>query len=120
MLLFMFGMVIFCNATLSDAMYYFIVMFGMGGESASAQSASIYLNSKVLFEISIGVLLAMPVYPALVELRRKISDKLSEPRQFIFNLSVHVAQLSVTLGLVYFTCISLASGVYNPFIYYRF
>ena len=120
MLLFMFGMVIFCNTTLSDAMYYFITMFGMGGESASAQSASLYLNSKVLFEISAGVLLAMPLYPTLGELRRKISDKLSERRQFIFNLSVNMTQLSVTMVLVYFSCISLASGVYNPFIYYRF
>jgi alginate O-acetyltransferase complex protein AlgI len=120
MLLFMFGMVIFRTATLPDAMSYFMVMFGMGGESASAQSASFYLNSKVLVEMSIAVLLAMPVYPALVELRQKISGKLSEPRQLIFNLSVHVTQLSVTLGLVYFACISLASGVYNPFIYYKF
>jgi alginate O-acetyltransferase complex protein AlgI len=120
MMLFMLGMVFFRSATLPDAMNYFIVMFGMGGEPASAQSASFYLNSKVLFEISIAVLLAMPVYPALAELRQKISDKLSKPRQFVFNLSVHVTQLSVTLGLVYFTCISLASGVYNPFIYFRF
>jgi alginate O-acetyltransferase complex protein AlgI len=120
MLLFMFGMVIFRTATLPDAMNYFMVMFGIGGDSASAQSASFYLNSKVLVEMTIAVLLAMPVYPALVGLRQKISDKLSEPRQLLFNLSVHVTQLSVTLGLVYFTCISLASGVYNPFIYYRF
>lgn len=119
MLLFMFGMVIFCNTTLSDALYYFITMFGMG-DAGSTQSASIYLNSKVLFEISVGVILAMPVYPALGELRRKISERLSETRQFAFSLSVQVTQLSVTLCLVYFTCISLASGVYNPFIYYRF
>lgn len=120
MLLFMFGMVIFCNTTLSDAMYYFITMLGMAGESASAQSASLYLNSKALLEISVGVLLAMPIYPALRELRRKISDTLPGRRQFVFNLSVHVTKLSVTIGLVYFSCISLASGVYNPFIYYRF
>ncbi len=119
MLLFMFGMVIFCTTSLADAMRYFIAMFGMGGAGA-AQSASIYFNSKVLFEMSFGVLLAMPVYPALCELRRKISDRLSRPRQFALNLSAQVIQLTVTVGLVYFTCISLASGVYNPFIYYRF
>jgi len=119
MLLFMFGMVIFCNTTLSDTMYYFIAMFGLG-DVASTQSAFIYLNSKVLFEILVGVILAVPVYPALGELRRKISERLSETRQLAFNLSVQVTQLSVTVGLVYFTCISLASGVYNPFIYYRF
>ena len=120
MLLFMFGMVIFLNPTLSAAKYYFLTMFSMGGESTSMHPASIYLNSKVLFEISIGVLLAMPVYPALGNLRQKIFDKMPEPKQYIFDLSVHVSQLSITIGLAYFTCISLASGVYNPFIYFRF
>ena len=120
MLLFMFGMVIFLNPTLSAAKYYFLVMFGIGGELTSTHPVSIYLNSKVLFEISIGVLLAMPVYPALSNLRQKIFDKIPEPKQYIFDLSVHVSQLSITIGLAYFTCISLASGVYNPFIYFRF
>ncbi|OEU81155.1 MAG: hypothetical protein BA873_05720 [Desulfobulbaceae bacterium C00003063] len=120
MLLFMFGMVIFLNPTLSAAKYYFLIMFGFGGEPTSTHPASIYLNSKVLFEISIGVLLAMPVYPALGNLRQKIFDKIPEPKQYIFDLSVHVSQLSIIVGLAYFTCISLASGVYNPFIYFRF
>ncbi len=120
LLIWMFGMVIFRNPTLSAAKYYFLVMIGMGGESASTYSASIYLNSKVLLEISIGVLLAMPVYPALGKLRQKISERIPEPRQYILDLSVRVSQLSITIGLVYFTCISLASGVYNPFIYFRF
>ncbi len=62
----------------------------------------------------------MPVYPALGNLRQKIFDKMPEPKQYIFDLSVHVSQLSITIGLAYFTCISLASGVYNPFIYFRF
>ncbi len=120
MLLFMFGMVIFLNPTLSAANYYFLVMFGIGGELTSTHSVSIYLNGKVLFEISIGVILAMPVYPALGNLRQKIFDKIPEPKQYIFDLSVHVSQLSIIVGLAYFTCISLASGVYNPFIYFRF
>lgn len=120
MLLFMFGMVIFLNPTLSAAKYYFLIMFGIGGEPTSTHPASIYLNSKVFFEMSIGVILAMPVYPALGNLRQKIFDKIPEPKQYIFDLSVHVSQLSIIVGLAYFTCISLASGVYNPFIYFRF
>ncbi|MFW2365991.1 MAG: MBOAT family O-acyltransferase [Desulforhopalus sp.] len=120
LLIFMFGMVIFLNPTLSSAKYYFLVMIGLGGDPNTTQSASIYLNSKVLLEISLGILFAMPVYPALGNLRRKISDKIPETGQYIFDLSVHMSQLSITIGLVYFTCISLASGVYNPFIYFRF
>jgi len=120
MLMFMFGMVIFCNPTLSAAWYYFLVMIGLAGEAGSTQFAASYLNSKVLTEMSVGVILAIPVYPALGELRQNILDKLAGPRKYFFNLSVHVSKLSITIGLVYFTCISLASGVYNPFIYFRF
>lgn len=120
MLCFMFGMVIFLNPTLAAAQYYFLVMFGLGGEVTSAHPASMYLNSKVIFEMAIGVVLAMPVYPALGTLRQKISARLAEPKQYIFDLSVHISQFSITIGLVYFSCISLASGVYNPFIYFRF
>ena len=120
LLIFMFGMVIFLTPTLAASKYYFLVMIGMAGETTSAQSAALYLNSKVLFEIFVGVVLAMPVYPALGNLRRKIVERIPEPRQYIFELSVHISKLSITIGLVYFTCISLASGVYNPFIYFRF
>lgn len=120
MLCFMFGMVIFLNPTLAAAKYYFLVMFGLGEDAISAHPASMYLNSKVLFEMAIGVILAMPVYPALGNLRKKISAGLAEPKQYIFDLSIHISQLSITITLVYFSCISLASGVYNPFIYFRF
>ena len=120
MLLFMFGMVIFRNDTLLAGKAYFFAMFTTGGELTSMHPVSIYLNSKALFEISVGVLLAMPVYPALGNLRQKILEEISEPKQYIFDLSVHITQLFITIGLAYFTCISLASGVYNPFIYFRF
>jgi hypothetical protein len=35
-------------------------------------------------------------------------------------VAFNVTHLSIMMGLVYLACISLAAGVYNPFIYFRF
>jgi alginate O-acetyltransferase complex protein AlgI len=120
LLIFMFGMVIFCTPTLAAAKHYFLVMIGLISEPAAVHSASFYLNSKVLFEIAVAVVFSLPVYPALGRLRAQISERLTGRRLSIFYISVEVSRLVITLSLVYFTCISLASGVYNPFIYFRF
>ena len=120
LLIFMFGMVIFCNPTLPTAWYYFLVMIGMVGESTSTHLAASYLNSKVLFEMTVGVILAMPVYPALVALRLKLSDRIPMTGRYFLNFTAHLSQLLFTTALIYYSCISLASGVYNPFIYFRF
>jgi hypothetical protein len=95
-------------------------MLGMHGEIISAQPIIFYLTSKLQLEIFLGILIAMPLHPMICNFRINMVDRLAGPGQYIFDLVYNVSQLSLTIGLFYFTCISLAAGVYNPFIYFRF
>jgi len=114
------GFVIFRCETLPAAIDYLRVMFGLGGESPSANPVLFYINSKSLFEICIAILIAMPVYPAICALRHKFLERVTGTGQWMFDLVFQFSQLTITICLIYFTCISLAAGVYNPFIYFRF
>jgi len=116
----MIGWVIFRCETLPAAIGYLSAMFGMTGKEIAAQTVFSYLDSKALFEICMAILIAMPIYPAICKGRHKIMNRITGSGQYVVNLSFHISQLAVTIALVYFTCISLAAGVYNPFIYYRF
>jgi len=114
------GFVIFRCETLPAASDYLTVMFGVGGESPSANPVSFYVNSKVICEIMIAILIAMPVYPAICKMRHKILERVTGAGQCMLEVTFQLSKLSVTICLFYFTCISLAAGVYNPFIYFRF
>jgi alginate O-acetyltransferase complex protein AlgI len=115
-----FGFVLFRCETLSAASHYLSVMLGMHGEITSAQPIIFYLTSKLQLEIFLAILIAMPIYPMICNFRINMVERLAGPGQYIFDLVFNVSQLSLTIGLFYFTCISLAAGVYNPFIYFRF
>ena len=115
-----FGFVLFRCETLSAASHYLAVMLGMHGEITSAQPIIFYLTSKLQLEIFLGILIAMPLYPMISNFRKKMVERITGPGQYVFDLGFHVSQLSISIGLFYFTCISLAAGVYNPFIYFRF
>ncbi len=114
------GFVIFRCETMHAATDYLAVMFGLGGESSSANPVSFYINSKAQFEICMALLIALPVYPAICNIRHKILDKITGAGAFVFDLVFQFSHLTITVGLFYFACISLAAGAYNPFIYFRF
>ncbi len=120
MLILVIGFVIFRCETLPAAASYFVVMFGMSGESITGPPVSFYLNNKAQFEICMGILIAMPVYPAICRFRHKTLTKIEGSVQSVANVSFHLIQLSITMSLIYYSISSLAAGVYNPFIYFRF
>lgn len=112
--------VIFRCDTLPAAFDYLLTMFGMGSDSFTASQVSLLLTSKSLTEISAGIVFALPVYPALCTIRKKILAGTNNTGQFAFDLVFQCSHMAIALGLFYFSCISLAAGVYNPFIYFRF
>lgn len=100
------GFVIFRCETIPDATNYLAVMLGLSGEPQSANPVSFYIDGKAQFEIC--------------DLRHKIVEKITGTWQFAFDLVFQFSHLTITISLFYFTCISLAAGAYNPFIYFRF
>lgn len=58
---------------------------------------------------------------SLVPLKENIETKLKNTAAGIYVVAlIETTNLAAIIGLLYLTTISLAAGVYNPFIYFRF
>ena len=96
------------------------VMAGGGQRGFDASIFSLYLDSKARFEIFMALLLALPLYPWLRRLKQALLQRWSGAFKLAVSAFVHLAQLLFFATISYFAVISLAAGVYNPFIYFRF
>ncbi len=112
-LVFVFGWVIFCAETLTQAGEIFKAMFGcygLGGESVRLpillQSSGFDIIFILMF--TVGCILSAPVYPKLIQ------NKLTQSR--VLSVSY-----DIILILLLIACTAqVAVGSYNPFIYFRF
>lgn len=114
------GWVIFRSDTIGAAFSYLGIMFG-AAEQAGRLSLSLYTDKKLAFELAMAIIFAAPVLPGL---RKLPGPWIGRCRGRLSAVSLEIAlaigRLTVLAVLTYFTAISLAAGVYNPFIYYRF
>ena len=113
------GWVFFRLEKLSDAIAYLGAMVGLGTSPHINPWVLYKMDSLVFFTLAVACIGCMPVYPLCRDIiRHKIS---SMPQGAILALSGMQAVKVTTLGLILLlSLISLASGAYNPFIYFRF
>ncbi|PID41065.1 MAG: membrane-bound O-acyltransferase family protein [Proteobacteria bacterium] len=116
LLIIILGWVIFRSETLPQALTYIGIMFG----SQSDQVAAIpeLLNKKEQFELCCGLFFSLPVLSWLRE--KRIKERISTRYFHAVDAAGNLCKLAVMVLLLYFSVISLAAGVYNPFIYFRF
>ena len=114
------GWVIFRCDTLSEAIVYLQVMYGLL-DGAERQLHFLYLDNKLICELMAAMILAYPLLPLIKRLRggieKRINGSVAQP---VFTMCAELINLAALVGITYFTVISLAAGVYNPFIYFRF
>lgn len=115
------GWVVFRCDSLTAAIGHIGAMFGFAECARGAQPLTLYINSKAQFEMGMAFLLAMPIYPVLQEMSQKLINP-AGPHHLVVSTHVLVqaSKLLTIAILAYFSIISLAAGVYNPFIYFRF
>ncbi len=113
------GWVLFRSENINDAFAYILAMFGMG-EVIRHHALSIYLDSKLFFELSIALLLSIPIFPAIDRFCTQNLHSQTMKKVLSLEYLFTIGQLILISSLTYFTVISLAAGVYNPFIYFRF
>ncbi len=116
----LFGWVLFRSDTLPQALSYISVMLGQNQNGFDPSSLSLYLDAKARFELFMAIVLTLPVYPYLLRLKQRLLQRWGGTISLALNTSVHLTQLIFFAALSYFAVISLAAGVYNPFIYFRF
>ncbi len=119
-LVIMVGWILFRSETLADAFRFLSLMAGVdnlpGGHSAAAQ----FLDSKAQLELAMALLFSLPILPALKRWRDAILTRPGQRLHPWLDAIVHLTQLAVLAGLLYFATISLAAGAYSPFIYLKF
>jgi alginate O-acetyltransferase complex protein AlgI len=119
-LIVMFGWVIFRSNTLPEALSFLTVMLGIKQTSLDISVLSLYADHKARFEIFMALILALPIYPHILRLKQILLGRTSGGAGFAMSATVHLCQLLFFISISYFAVISLAAGVYNPFIYFRF
>lgn len=114
------GWVFFRSETLVDAIAFISIMYGMT-EGAERNLLALYLDKKIYTELIFAILFAMPLYhKVLCLIESNIQKCNNRPIRFSLQSVAEGGRLALVTCLTYFTVISLAAGVYNPFIYFRF
>jgi len=118
------GWVFFRSENLDYALSYLKTMFGFGTGSGIRFYPALYINGEVLFFLILGIIGAFPLFPKLKKWYENLIIKWEKPES---KMSSHLLSIGYTLvynifltGVLFFSVMVLASGTYNPFIYFRF
>lgn len=114
------GWVLFRSETLLDSIFYLSAMFG-STPTSSEHLLPLYLDTKLLFELSVAALLSVPIFQLVKRTRISLLQRVSNNLLSLsMEISFETCRLVFLTAITYYTVISLAAGVYNPFIYFRF
>jgi alginate O-acetyltransferase complex protein AlgI len=114
------GWVLFRAESFSQALGFYSALAGFVSGEVFPFNVQMYLTGEVLFALMTGAILSFPVVPSLGEWRKRISLRLPAPVGDTFHLAYSGLKMLVVLGVVLLSAMSISSGAYNPFIYFRF
>ena len=117
LLMVMVAWIFFRAETLSGALKYLRAMTGLVKEGHVKISAWFYFDSGTLFILVMGIIFTMPILKPILDFQSEcFKDSIKAIRPIAFSFSYFLL-----LGSLFFLSVSsLASGTYNPFIYFRF
>jgi alginate O-acetyltransferase complex protein AlgI len=120
LLVVMCGWVLFRSDTFSQAMTFFNAMLGLDHAATAAQPLARYVNMQVLWSIGIGIVFSAPLWPWIRDRYGKMAAAAPEPLQAPTHIAGMLLETLLAATLLLISSALLASGTYNPFIYYRF
>ncbi|MBW2699809.1 MAG: MBOAT family protein [Deltaproteobacteria bacterium] len=107
------GWVVFRAETLTQAGQYYASLMGFADAPDARYGPGTYANPLVILVLLLGLVCSLPVLPIL---KKWLTAERHETTRGLVQLVS-----SVTLLLLLLLCVlPLASGTYNPFIYFRF
>lgn len=121
LLVIMIGWVFFRTETLDNATTFLKAMFGYAQGDGSAYNIRMYLNPEFCLILILGIIGSTPVFPFILKLRDRILS--SQPLKSYSNplTGSFLVTGGAFLSFVFVVSVAkLASGTYNPFIYFRF
>ncbi len=121
LLVVMVGWVLFRADTLTHAVGYLTAMVGLASGDVSLHPAAMFVRSDIAIALVLGCIGAAPMMPALAaRLRRYVDGVSNVALGWSLRFGYGVAVVAGIVVLVVLADMQLASGAYNPFIYFRF
>lgn len=113
------GWVFFRAETLGSAMNFLATMFGIAHGTGAFYSVPIVLNREVAFVILLGIVGSTPFFNNLLLSPRQ--SQTDDGRQTRWLLpAMATARVAFIMLVMSLSIMEMASGTYNPFIYFRF
>jgi alginate O-acetyltransferase complex protein AlgI len=119
LLVVIFGWVLFRASGIGHAMAYMEAMLGGGTGDPVLNPVEAILPASTLAAMLAGAAISAIAWPSERALRDRLRRWVGGGRMFV-DTATSLAMLAVALGLGGLSTISLASGTYSPFIYFRF
>jgi alginate O-acetyltransferase complex protein AlgI len=114
------GWVLFRAESLAHTAAFLGSMTGMGKGTGLVYHTGLYLDSQVVLAIIAGMVGSAPILPFVSGLRKRLVLATRGIGRGVLESGLGFAEL-VTLSLLLLgSSMLLASGTYNPFIYFRF
>jgi alginate O-acetyltransferase complex protein AlgI len=115
MLAVMVGWVFFRANTLPHALSYLAAMAGLSGADTQLYHLSLYLNPMVVAALAVAVAGSTPIVPRATEW--VLAQTSGRSALEICSRSLGLVALG---AIMLASCLLMAAGTYNPFIYFRF
>jgi alginate O-acetyltransferase complex protein AlgI len=111
---------LFRAETFSDAFDFISAMFGFAHGKGREFHAGLYLNNEIILAIIFGIIFSAPVYPVVKKhMIIFVADFKALKSGFGYAI-LNFMKIIVLTCILLASIMSLASGTYNPFIYFRF
>lgn len=112
------GWVFFRAESIHQAKEFLKSMAGFTPATGLEWHVGLFVNPKVALVLVIGIVGSMPIIPWLAAWRER---RLRETGVVFYGAGVDaIVGLVVTPAILLLSCMSLASGTHNPFIYFQF
>lgn len=109
--------VFFRAETLEQALRYLAAMYGLRSAPSIYSLVAVRLDPEFWVTLALALLLVAPLYPALQDRLRQMEGAAAGP---VIAVAAPVVKLCLVGLLLVFASMNLATGAYNPFIYFRF
>ena len=113
------GWVLFRTDDLNHAFHYFVSLLGLNAPTTGQYYLALYLDPEVLLVLLLGAVGAMPVAILVQQLASGVCDS---PRRWSRAAAVGFSFVDLLFlgSLFLLSCMAVAGGTYNPFIYFKF
>jgi alginate O-acetyltransferase complex protein AlgI len=120
LLVVMMGWVLFRSETFAFAIQYLKAMVGFSAGDGLMVNVASYINNYLLLMIGMGLIGSIPICPFFKKINETTFTGRSHPSFQYFKMIFVTVNIISLLVIFILSVMSLSSGTYNPFIYYRF